>query len=96
MRVFPEANIDCTSVGLENASSFSSDLEVKWERSAGLERELELPEVDSEKITLVAFTSDAQENVIQFACIEVTLELIGDLDVGVLELRLSRRPGVNP
>jgi hypothetical protein len=90
VKMFPESTGQtCQGVSVRTAPSLGAPHFAQWTRGGG-ERRLELPEIDDERLTLIAYGLRTGE-AIQFACREVSFSDIGELDIGVLVLTLSRR-----
>ena len=76
-----------------NVATLSAPSQQRWDRSSGAARHFDLPRINDDQLTLMAFATDAQGAPIQFLCRELSDDEIGGLDTGVLEVSLSRREG---
>jgi len=91
LKLFPaESGQTCTAVTMESARELSAPHEATWRRADGAERRFELPAIESDGITIIAYAlmNDAP---IQFLCRELSFAEIADLEDGRLILSLSRR-----
>jgi len=92
LMVFPqETGQTCVGVDLAASAGLMAPHEARWVRSDMTERAFSLPRIETEGITVVAYSVDDAGAPIQFGCRELSFDKVLDLELGVLYLALSRR-----
>jgi len=88
--LFPgEAAPDCATIDLEAVQALDAPHRAEWRRDDADARGVTLPEVDDDRVTIVAFSEDASGAAIQVAC--RALEY-ADLESPDVSIQLSARP----
>jgi hypothetical protein len=81
----------CVGVDLTTSPGLMAPHQARWVRSEKTPRSFELPKIETEGITVVAYSVDSAGAAIQFGCRELAFDKVPDLELGVLYLTLSRR-----
>jgi len=76
----------CGQMDASAAQSLENALELVWLRSSGDERRLSAPTIDSENVTVIAYTEDTNGTLIQLGCLEVDY-----LDIESPEIEIELR-----
>lgn len=92
LKVFPaDAFQSCQGIELSTAVGLSTPHEVRWQRASMADRVLEIPAINTERLTIVAYSLDANGAPMQFSCSELDFAGIGELPEGVLIITLTQR-----
>jgi hypothetical protein len=78
----------CGTINLANVQNLSTPYEARWLRESGTERQLDLPEIDSDRAVVVVYTEDERGVAIQLACGEIEYK---EIESGRITLRLSTK-----
>lgn len=91
LKIVPGDQLPCASVGIGSVGALEAPYQSRWVRSENQPRRANLPTLEVEVLTVIAYSEDAAGTTIQYACRQLSFEDIADLPFGVLELTLTRR-----
>jgi hypothetical protein len=94
--VYPKsAMMSCQQTTVENVAMLTPPYHAEWDRESGADRTLELPTLDTDGVTIIAYSKDINSVTIQFACQYIEYKDLGgtalEASNGVLVLTLSQR-----
>jgi hypothetical protein len=87
LKVFPSDTRPCDSVVLTNVQTLETAHTATWIRSSGQPRELTVPRLAHDRVSVVVYTEDAGGAAIQLACTEVRF---ADIETSRITVRLPR------
>lgn len=79
----------CSQVSAANVTSFGAPIRLMWSRTEGGERRLAAPNVEADRVTVIAHSEDASGALLQLGCQEIDYLDIESPEVEIALMSLS-------